>query len=83
MEGSLIYAASAKLRDELASTGAAALTLDLAPDLSKEKLMAALAKPRGSRSLTSHIKRTTHLSDVKIGLLYEFISKEDLVQIEN
>lgn len=82
VEGSLIYAASAKLRDELASTGTAVLALDLAPDISREKLMAALAKPRGSRSLTSHIKKTTHLSDVKIGLLYEFISKEDLANIE-
>jgi uncharacterized flavoprotein (TIGR03862 family) len=82
VEGSLIYGASAKLRDELAATGAAALTLDLAPDISKDKLIAALAKPRGSRTLTSHIKRTTRLADVKIGLLYEFISKEDLVNIE-
>lgn len=82
VEGSLIYAASAKLRDELASTGTAVLALDLAPDISKEKLMVALAQPRGSRSLTSHIKKTTRLPDAKIGLLYEFISKEDLVKIE-
>lgn len=82
VEGSLIYAVSAQLRDELAATGSAILTLDLAPDISREKLMAVLAKPRGSRSLTSHIKKTTHLPDAKIGLLYEFISKEDLVNIE-
>ena len=82
VEGSLIYAVSAQLRDELAATGTAILTLDLAPDISKEKLMAALAKPRGSRSLSSHIKKTTHLPDAKIGLLYEFISKEDLVNID-
>tara|TARA_R110000868_G_scaffold385783_6_gene653804 strand:- start:1613 stop:2698 length:1086 start_codon:yes stop_codon:yes gene_type:complete len=82
VEGSLIYAASAKLRDELAATGAAVLTLDLAPDIAREKLLVALAKPRGSRSLTSHIKKTTRLPDAKIGLLYEFISKEDLVNNE-
>ena len=82
MEGSLIYAASAKLRDALASTGTAVLALDLAPDISREKLMVALAKSRGSRSLSSHIKKTTHLSDAKIALLYEFFSKEDLVKIE-
>jgi len=82
VEGSLIYAASAKLRDELASTGTAVLALDLAPDTSREKLIVALAKPRGSRSLTSHIKKTTRLPDAKIGLLYEFISKENLVNIE-
>jgi uncharacterized flavoprotein (TIGR03862 family) len=82
VEGSLIYAASAKLRDALASTGSAILTLDLAPDISREKLMAALAQSRGSRSLTSHIKKTARLPDAKIGLLYEFFSKEDLVNIE-
>ncbi len=82
VEGSLIYAASAQLRDELASTGTAVMTLDLAPDISKEKLMTALAKPRGSRTLTSHLKKTTHLPDVKIALLYEFISKEDLANID-
>lgn len=82
VEGSLIYTASAILRDELAATGAAALILDLAPDISRDKLMAALAKPRGSRTLTSHIKRTTRLADVKIGLLYEFISKDDLANVE-
>lgn len=82
VEGSLIYAASAKLRDALASTGAAVMTLDLAPDISREKLMAALAQSRGSRSLTSHIKKTTRLPDAKIGLLYEFFPKEELVKIE-
>ncbi len=80
VEGSLIYTASAMLRDELAATGAAVITLDLAPDISREKLMLALTKPRGSRTLTSHLKKTTHLSDAKIGLLYEFIPKDDLLQ---
>lgn len=82
VEGSLIYAASAKLRDELTATGTAVLALDLAPDLTREKLITALTKPRGARSLTSHIKKTTHLTDAKIGLLYEFIAKENLVDIE-
>ena len=82
VEGSLIYAASAKLRDALASNGTAVLTLDLAPDIAREKLMVALAQSRGSRSLTSHIKKTTRLTDAKIGLLYEFFSKEDLLNIE-
>lgn len=77
VEGSLIYAASAKLRDEIDFTGSATLTLDLTPDSSKEKLMAALARPRGSRSMTSHIKKTIGIHGVKVGLLYEFTPKED------
>ncbi len=82
VEGSLIYTASAKLRDEIESTGNAVITLDLAPDSSREKLITALARPHGSRTMTSHIKKTTGIQGVKLGLLYEFISKEDFGNIE-
>ena len=58
------------------------MTLDLAPDSSREKLIMALARPRGSRSMTSHIKKTTGIQGAKTGLLYEFISKEDFGDIE-
>ena len=75
VEGSLIYSASAKLRDELASTGQASLTLDLAPDTSTEKLIQVLARPRGSTSLSNHIRKTTGIYGVKLGLLYEFLAK--------
>lgn len=76
IEGSLIYSASAKLRDELTSTGQASLTLDLAPDTSTEKLTQQLGRPRGSISLSSHIRKTTGIHGVKLGLLYEFIDRE-------
>lgn len=82
VEGSLIYAASAKLRDALDSTGIAALHLDLAPDSSREKLIHALSKPRGSRTMTSHIEKTIGLKGVKIGLLYEFVSKDDFTDMK-
>jgi uncharacterized flavoprotein (TIGR03862 family) len=82
VEGSLIYAASAKLRNALATKGSAALLLDLAPDSSQEKLIHALSKPRGSRSMTSHIEKTIGFKGVKIGLLYEFVSREDFANSE-
>lgn len=82
VEGSLIYTASAKLRNELESTAGAIITLDLAPNSSREKLITALARPRGSRSMTSHIKKTTGIQGAKLGLLYEFIAKEDFSNIE-
>ncbi len=82
VEGGLIYAASSKLRDALQSTGNAALRLDLAPDSSREKLTAALSRPRGSRSMTSHIEKTIGFKGVKVGLLYEFVSKEDFANVE-
>lgn len=77
VEGSLIYAASARLRDEIEAHGRAVLFLDLAPGSTQEKLTASLSKPRGSRSMSSHIEKTIGLKGVKVGLLHEFIPKED------
>ncbi len=82
IEGSLIYAASAKLRERIRSSGNAALTLDLVPGTSLENLIMALARPRGSRSMTRHIEKTTGLKGAKIGLLYEFVAKEDFGNIK-
>jgi uncharacterized flavoprotein (TIGR03862 family) len=82
IEGSLVYTASAKLRDEIESTGSAVLTLDLVPGTSREKLVKALAHPRGSRSMTSHLKKTIGLQGVKMGLLHEFISKDTFNDLE-
>lgn len=82
VEGSLIYTASAMLRDKIESTGSAVFTLDLAPDLSREKLIMALGRSRGSRSMTSHIYKTIGLQGAKLGLLYEFLSKADFENLE-
>lgn len=76
VEGSLIYSASAPLRDELLAKGQVSFILDLAPDKTIEKLTQALARPRGSASFSSHIRKTTGIQGVKLGLLYEFIAKE-------
>lgn len=82
IEGSLIYSASAKLRDEIELSGHALLTLDLAPDKSKEKLIAALSRPCGSRSMSTHIKKTTGIHGAKMGLLYEFVPKNELTDFK-
>ena len=82
VQGSLIYAASARLRDEIETKGSATLFLDLAPDSAKEKLTAALARPRGSRSTSSHLEKTAGLKGVKAGLLWEFVPKEDFTDPE-
>ncbi len=82
VEGSLIYQASARLRDEIEATGSALITLDLAPNTSREKLIGALSRSRGSRSITTHIQKTTGIQGIKVGLLYEYISKEDFRNIE-
>ncbi len=56
VEGSLIYAASALLRDAIAAHGSATFELDLLPARSREQVLAEVAHPRGSRSLASHLK---------------------------
>lgn len=68
IEGSAVYALSAPLRDACPD---ARLIVDLKPDWSVEKLAAALARPRGSRSLSHHLERTAGLKGVTAGLLRE------------
>ena len=78
LEGGLIYAVSAPLRDEIEARGDALIQLDLAPDWSLERLVDALSRPRGSRSTASHLQRTVGIKGVKAGLLWEFVPKADL-----
>jgi uncharacterized flavoprotein (TIGR03862 family) len=70
IEGGLIYAFSAPLREAIDSTGSATLQLDLLPHHAKAGINAALAK-RGSRSLSSHLKSSLGLDSVKVALLHE------------
>lgn len=78
VEGSVIYALSSKLREAIQRDGAATIVLDLAPDRELRQLEQALAKPRGGRSFTEHLRRTTGIEGVKAGLLHEFVPKADL-----
>jgi uncharacterized flavoprotein (TIGR03862 family) len=76
IEGGLIYAVSAPLRDFIEAHGAAEIQLDLAPDLTHGRLVERLSSPRGSRSISSHLKRSVGIEGVKAGLLWEFIPRE-------
>jgi len=76
VEGSLIYAISAHLRDEIERTGLATLELDLTPNWTQEKVAEKLSRPRGSHSISKHLKRTLNISGVKSGLLWEFVDRE-------
>ncbi|BBE49890.1 Ferredoxin--NADP reductase [Ferriphaselus amnicola] len=77
IEGGLIYALSAALRDEIECSGNATLHLDLLPDWSAEKVAAAVTHPRGSRSLSSHLQSRLGLKGVKAGLLRECLTSEE------
>ncbi len=78
VEGSLVYAASSWLRDEIIRSGRSTFALDLLPDMSAERILAEVSHPRGSRSLSSHLKSRLHLDGVKMGLLYELRDKDAL-----
>ncbi|MHB9840267.1 TIGR03862 family flavoprotein [Paraburkholderia terrae] len=77
IEGSLVYALSAVIRDRLLANGEAMITLDLAPGLSAQRVIDEVTRPRGSRSMSSHLHSRIGITGVKLGLLHECLSKED------
>lgn len=76
VEGSLIYAASSLLRDEIARCGSATFMLDLLPGKSADQVLKEVVYPRGSRSLSSHLKSRLGISGVKAALLHELLPKQ-------
>jgi len=78
IEGSLVYAASAALRDAIAADSGATLTLDLLPAHDLARVSAEVAHPRGSRSLSSHLKSRLGLAGAKVALLHELLPRETL-----
>ncbi len=82
VEGSLIYSASAPMRDEILANGKAVMSLDLAPDKTEAQLVERLSKPRGSRSMASHLEKTVGMKGVKAGLLREFVPKDEFASME-
>ena len=78
IEGSLVYAASALLRDAIERDGQATLTLDLLPAFDAERVAREVAHPRGSRSLASHLKSRLGLAGAKMALLHEVLPREAL-----
>ena len=82
VEGSLVYAVSALLRDEIAAHGSATFTLDLLPDKTPERVLAEVRHPRGARSLSSHLKSRLNLDGIKAAILYEVLGKDGMHQPE-
>jgi uncharacterized flavoprotein (TIGR03862 family) len=78
IEGSLVYALSAALRDTIAAQGSVTLQLDLAPDKDLARVTAEVAHPRGSRSLSSHLQGRLGIKGVKAGLLREALSAAEM-----
>jgi uncharacterized flavoprotein (TIGR03862 family) len=78
VEGSLIYALSSQWRDQITSDGLTIFYLDLLPDFSLERVLKEILHPRGSKSLSSHLKSRLGLDGVKMGLLFELLTKDQM-----
>lgn len=76
IEGSLIYALSAPIREAINHDGSATVHIDLLPSKPLDKVQAALAKPRGSRSMSKHLHSQLGLDGVKAALLRELAAAE-------
>jgi uncharacterized flavoprotein (TIGR03862 family) len=76
LEGGAIYTLSAALRDEILRHGSVTLYVDLLPDYTAEKVLAEVSHPRGTRSLSSHLRSRLGVHGVKAALLRECLSAE-------
>jgi uncharacterized flavoprotein (TIGR03862 family) len=73
IEGSLVYAHAAALRDALEQDGAATLVLDLVPGRTQERLAADLARQGGKASFSTRLRKAAGLDGVKAALLRECV----------
>jgi hypothetical protein len=71
LEGGVVYAQSAAIRDALARSASVRITLDLRPDLTERELYLHLLRPRGRASLVNHLRKTAGLPPVSVALLHE------------
>ena len=75
LEGSLVYAWSAQIREAINREGRATVLLDLLPNRTVDNIEKALSKPRGSRSMAKHLHSQLGLDGVKAALLRELIDR--------
>jgi hypothetical protein len=78
IEGSLVYAFSQRLRDEIAQHGRATWVIDLLPQHGPDQVLAETRRPRGPRSLSTHLKSRLGIAGLKMALLHEVLSPEQL-----
>lgn len=75
LEGSLIYALSADLRGCMERDGRVKIDIDLLPALDAQKVLDEVSRPRGARSLSSHLNSRLGVSGVRTGLLHEVLDR--------
>ncbi len=77
VEGSLVYALSATLREQIAASGSATIHLDLAPGRDHSRLLNELSRPRNGRSIGEHLRRNAGIEGAKAGLVFETVPKAE------
>lgn len=80
LEGSLVYAASALLRELLRVNSPVMVRLNLLPQREAAWVAAEVARPRGSRSLATHLKTRLGIDGVKAALVHELLPRDTLAQ---
>lgn len=78
VEGSLIYAFSARIRDQIEASGEATIHLDLLPSHSPQQVLTETTRARGPRSLSTHLKSRLGIQGLKMALLHELLTPEEL-----
>lgn len=76
IEGGLVYALSASIRQQLREQGHADIALDLTPDRDVAAVEKAVSAPRAGRSWSTFLQRQLGLKGVKLGLLYEVLARD-------
>jgi len=71
LEGGVVYALSARLRDAIQAAGSATISIDLRPDLSQTALEDRLGGPRRGQSLANTLRKRAGLTPQAIGLVQE------------
>lgn len=71
IEGSLVYAHAAGLRRAIEMHGDTCVWIDLLPDMPADKVLAEVTRPRGARSLSSHLQSRLGLKGAKTAVLRE------------
>jgi uncharacterized flavoprotein (TIGR03862 family) len=71
IEGGVIYALSAELREALARSGSITINIALRSDIEMQDLVTRLSTPKGKQSLANFLRKAVQLSPVAIGLLQE------------
>ncbi|MBI5927654.1 MAG: TIGR03862 family flavoprotein [Aquabacterium sp.] len=78
VEGSLIYAFSARIRDQIDASSQATIYLDLLPSHTPQQVLTETSRARGPRSLSTHLKSRLGIQGIKMALLHELLSPAEL-----